>query len=143
MRQNEIDLSTASGLGAILLWSATFAFARSLAAGPAYPYTRSSTVASGEADTAFTPAGVLQTNFKADITDHLKFLQTFSATLSSPESGLCSQHAVSTLEFEIKRHLNLDVSFVWDYLQNPQARADDALSKHGDFYLTVDAGVRF
>ena len=30
MRQNRIDLSTGGGLGAILLWSATFAFARSL-----------------------------------------------------------------------------------------------------------------
>lgn len=30
MRRNRIDLSTGGGLGAILLWSATFAFARSL-----------------------------------------------------------------------------------------------------------------
>ena len=30
VRQNRIDLSTGGGLGAILLWSATFAFARSL-----------------------------------------------------------------------------------------------------------------
>lgn len=30
VRQNRVDLSTGSGLGAILLWSATFAFARSL-----------------------------------------------------------------------------------------------------------------
>ena len=30
MRWNRIDLNTGGGLGAILLWSATFAFARSL-----------------------------------------------------------------------------------------------------------------
>ncbi len=100
-------------------------------------------MAADESDTASTPAGVFQSSFKADITDRLKFIQTFSATFSSPESGLYSHHAVSTLEFEIKRHLNLDISFIWDYLQNPQPRADDALPQHRDFYLTVGAGLRF
>ena len=51
--------------------------------------------------------------------------------------------AVSTLEFEIKRHLNLDVSFIRDYLQNPQPRSDGAEPEKSDYYLTVGLGVRF
>jgi hypothetical protein len=50
---------------------------------------------------------------------------------------------VTTLEFEIKRHLNLDVSFIWDYLQNPQTRSDGAIPQKSDYYLTVGFGVRF
>jgi putative salt-induced outer membrane protein YdiY len=114
-----------------------------VAAGPGYQYTRFSNVAADESDTASTAAAVLQSTFKADITDKLKFIQTFSATFSSPESGLYTHHAVSTLEFEIKRHLNLNISLNWDYLQNPQPRADNELPQHSDFYLILGAGLRF
>jgi hypothetical protein len=50
---------------------------------------------------------------------------------------------VTTLEFEIKRHLNLDVSYVWDYLQNPQPKSDGDTPEKSDRYLTVGLGVRF
>ena len=55
------------------------------------------------------------------------------------DAGQYTHHTVTTLEFEIKRHLNLDVSFIWDYLQNPQAKSDGEVPKNGDFYLNVDS----
>jgi putative salt-induced outer membrane protein YdiY len=111
--------------------------------GPGYQRTKYETVEEGQSDTASTPAGVLQTSFKADITRQLKFFQTIGITLTSEEAGLYSHHAVSTLEFEIKRHLDLDVSFVWDYLQNPQTEANGAVPEHSDFRLTLGIGVKF
>jgi hypothetical protein len=114
-----------------------------LSAGPGYQYTRFETVAPGESDTASTPAGIFQTRFKADITSKLTFIQVFAATLASKEAGLYSHHLVSTLEFEIKRHLDLDISFVWDYLQNPQQEASGVVPLHSDFRLTVGVGVKF
>jgi hypothetical protein len=50
---------------------------------------------------------------------------------------------VSTLEFEIKRHLELDVSFVWDYLQHPQTELSGTVPQHSDFRLVVGAGLKF
>jgi len=114
-----------------------------VSAGPAYQYSQFSTVEADRADTVSTLAGVFQSRFKTDITDRLKFIQTFSANLMNPEAGLYSHHAVSTLEFEIKRHLNLDLSFVWDYLQKPQPRDDGEVPQHGDFHLNLGVGVRF
>src|ERR1035438_7249625 len=70
--------------------------------GPAYQYSQLETVEAGQADTAKAAAAVLQTSFKADITQRLKFLQTFSATITSEEAGLYSHHAVTTLEFALK-----------------------------------------
>ena len=52
-------------------------------------------------------------------------------------------HAVATLSFEIKRHLNLDVTYIWDYLQSPQAESDGSPPQKSDYYLTVGLGVRF
>jgi hypothetical protein len=112
-------------------------------AGPGYQYTRFENVESGQADTATTPAAVLDSNFKADITQRLTFIQTWQSIFTDKEAGQYTHHSVSTLEFEIKRHLNLDVSFIWDYLQNPQARSDGIVPQNSDYYLTVGFGVRF
>ena len=114
-----------------------------VAAGPAYQYTRFETVAPGEADSASTPAGTIQTRFEADITKRLTFIQTFAGTFASQEAGLYTHHSVSTLEFEIKRFLNLDLSFVWDYLQNPQTEANGTVPQHSDLRLTLGIGVKF
>ncbi|HTL59908.1 MAG TPA: DUF481 domain-containing protein, partial [Candidatus Limnocylindrales bacterium] len=114
-----------------------------VAAGPGYQYTRFETVEPGESDSASTPAGLLTTKFKADITSRLTFEQTFAATLASQQAGLYSHHWVSSLEFEIKRHLDLNVSFVWDYLQNPQTEASGVVPLHSDFRLTLGVGVKF
>jgi Protein of unknown function, DUF481 len=114
-----------------------------VAAGPSYQYTKFQTVEPGQSDTATTPAGVLNSHFEVDFTRRLTFIQTWQSTFTSQESGQYSHHAVTTLEFEIKRHLNLDVSFVWDYLQNPQTKSDGAIPEKSDRYLTVGLGVRF
>jgi hypothetical protein len=50
---------------------------------------------------------------------------------------------VSTLEFEIKWHLNLDVSYVCDYLQNPERKSDGVIPQKSDTYLTVGFGAGF
>jgi hypothetical protein len=114
-----------------------------VSAGPSYQYTRFDTVEAGQADTAATPAAVLNSNFKVDITQRLTFIQSWQSTFTSRESGQYTHHAVSTLEFEIKRHLDLNVSLVWDYLQNPQPKSDGITPQKSDRYLTVGFGVRF
>ena len=111
--------------------------------GPSYQYTKFETVEEGQADSTATPAGVLQSSFKVDFTQRLKFIQTFGGTLTSQEAGLYTHHAVSTLEFEIKRHLDLNVSFVWDYLQDPKTESSGTVPQHSDYRLIVGAGVKF
>ncbi len=114
-----------------------------ITAGPGYQYTRFETVEAGASATATTPAAVLSSNFKIDITDRLTFIQNWESAFTKQQAGLYTHHAVTTLEFEIKQHLNLDVSFIWDYLQNPQTRSDGAIPQKSDYYLTVGFGVRF
>jgi len=111
--------------------------------GPAYQYTRLETVGEDGSDETSTPAFVFQSSFKADITQRLKFIQTFGATLTGQESGLYTHHAVSTLEFEIKRHFDLNVSLVWDYLQNPHTESNGTTPQRNDFRLNLGVGVEF
>jgi uncharacterized protein DUF481 len=114
-----------------------------VSAGPGYQYTKFETVEPGQADSATTPAAVLNSYFKGDITRRLTFIQSWQSIFTEQEAGQYTHHSVSTLEFEIKRHLNLDVSFIWDYLQNPQTRSDGVIPQNSDYYLTVGFGVRF
>jgi hypothetical protein len=114
-----------------------------VSAGPSYQYTQFENVEPGQSDTATTPAAVLISNFKADVTQRLTFIQSWQSTFTEERAGQYTHHAVTTLEFEIKRHLNLDVSFIWDYLQDPQTRSDGAAPQKSDYYLTVGFGVRF
>ena len=114
-----------------------------VAAGPGYQYTLFSTVEADQPDSASTPAAVISSSFKQDITQRLTLKQTWQSIFTKEQAGQYTHHAVTTLEFEIKRHLNLDVSFVWDYLQNPQTRSDGAIPQKSDYYLTVGFGVRF
>jgi len=113
------------------------------AAGPGYQYTRFETVEPGQSDSASTPAALFTTRFKADITSRLTFEQIFTATVTSQEAGLYTHHSVSSLEFEIKRHLDLDISFVWDYLQKPQTESSGVVPQHSDLRLTLGVGVKF
>lgn len=114
-----------------------------VAAGPAYQYTRFDTVEPGQPDTATTPAAVLQTYFKVDLTRCLTFSENLRTIFTKEEAGQYTHHAVSTLEFKIKRHLDLDVSFVWDYLKRPRAESSGEIPQNSDFYLTVGLGYRF
>ncbi len=114
-----------------------------LSGGPGYQYTRLETVGADGKDSSSTPAAVFQSTFKADITQRLKFIQTFGATLTGQETGLYTHHAVTTLEFEIKRHLNLNTSFVWDYLQNPHTESGGTTPQSSDFRLNLGVGVKF
>jgi hypothetical protein len=114
-----------------------------VSAGPAFQYTKFATVEPGQPDTASTPAGVFESNFKYDLTSRLTFIQTLQSVVTKREAGQYTHHAVTTLEFEIKRHLNLDDSFIWDYLQNPQPRDGGSIPEKSDYYLTVGFGVRF
>jgi hypothetical protein len=114
-----------------------------VSAGPGYQYTRFSTVQADETDSASTPAGVLTSDFKDDITDRLTFKQSWQSIITSREAGQYTHHSVTTLEFEIKKHLNLDVSFIWDFLENPQTRSDGTVPLKSDYYLTVGFGARF
>jgi putative salt-induced outer membrane protein YdiY len=111
--------------------------------GPAYQYTRFETFERGQTDSASTPALTLQTRFKAELTRRLDLLLSLRSTLVDQEAGLYSHHALASLEYEIKRHLDLDVSFVWDFLQEPHTESNGSAPEKNDFYLTVGLGVKF
>jgi hypothetical protein len=138
-----IDYRLSGGVGAGYYIFDRTGLEWTLAAGPSYQYTKFSTVESGQSDSATTPGLLLESKFNIDITERLTFIQSWQSVFTSKESGQYTHHTVTTLEFEVKHHLDLDVSLIWDYLQNPQIRSDGVVPQKSDLYLTVGLGVRF
>jgi putative salt-induced outer membrane protein YdiY len=114
-----------------------------VAAGPSYQYTQFETVETNRSTSVNTPAASLQSKFEVDITKRLDLILSYRGTATSEEAGRYTHHAVTTFEFEIKHHLDLDVSFIWDYLQHPQAEDSGKIPQQSDFLLTVGLGASF
>lgn len=112
-------------------------------AGPAFQYTKFETVDIGQPEDNSTPAAVLYSYFKVDITKRIKTALTYQGIGTSTDAGLYSHHAVFEVEFEIKRHLDLDISLIWDYLQSPQEDSSGVVPEKSDLRLTLGLGVRF
>jgi Protein of unknown function, DUF481 len=114
-----------------------------VAAGPAGLYTRFEEVQPNQADSATTPAATLQTYLKADITRHLTLIEKVQGVFTTQEAGWYSQYAISTLQYKIHQNLDLDVSLVWNYLQNPRQLSNGETPSKNNTFLSVSFGVNF
>jgi len=114
-----------------------------VAGGPAYQYTEFETVESGRPTDSSTPAVIFDTSFRYDLNRRLKLLQSFGVIVTKEASGLYTHHSVTGVEFEIRHHLDLNVSLVWDYLLKPQPEASGLVPQQTDLYLVVGLGVKF
>jgi hypothetical protein len=114
-----------------------------VAAGPAFQKTWFVDVPPGENDTTTSPGAVLQSNFKKELTKDVDLILKYGAIFTTPESGTYSHHAETTLKFDITKAFNLNVSFVWDRIQNPQREGDGAVPNKDDYRLNVGVGWKF
>lgn len=100
-------------------------------------------VPAGGETTADSVAWVMSTKFDTELTQRLDFIAEYRGQLSRSETGNDTHHAVATLEFEIRKHLNLDVSFVWDRIANPQKESSGATPTPDDFRLITSLGMEY
>jgi uncharacterized protein DUF481 len=114
-----------------------------VAAGPSYQKTWFADVPLGEDDTAASPAATLQSKFKKELTKNIDLILQYTANFTTPESGSFSHHAETTIKFEITRSFDVNVSFIWDRIQNPQTEADGTVPKKDDYRLNVGVGWTF
>jgi hypothetical protein len=73
----------------------------------------------------------------------MDYLFSFQARVVDEQSGTYQQHFLTTLSTDLIGNLDLDVSFVWDRIQNPQRRADGSVPEQDDFRLILGLGIEF
>jgi len=111
--------------------------------GPAGQYTRFESVEAGQQPAHLTPAVVLSSTLDVELTKRTDLLVTYQVYLTDKESGLATHHAVTTVEVEITRALDFDVSFVWDRTEDPQTSAGGVTPLKNDYRLTLGIGVDY
>jgi hypothetical protein len=77
-----------------------------------------------------------------DLTKRLELLLEYRAQLGSKDQGMQAHHAIATLEFEIHKRLDLDISLVWDRISSPQTESSGETPSSDDVRLNVGLGIK-
>ena len=105
--------------------------------GPGYQETRFASVQPGEEKKESTPAMVLGTDFDTEITSWIDYLFNYNITWVKQTAGGYTHHLVSTLEIELTNSFDLDVSFIWDHINNPTEEDDGTTPEKNDYRMMV------
>lgn len=100
-------------------------------------------VEAGEDSENTSPSLGLGTRYDTDVTSWLEYLFDFSFQIVDQQSGSYLHHLITTLESDFISNLDIDISFVWDRVQNPQPTSDGTIPEKNDFQLIVGIGYEF
>jgi hypothetical protein len=82
-------------------------------------------------------------DFDTELTSSMDYLFAFQARVVDEQSGTYQQHLLTTLSTDLIGNFDLDVSFVWDRIQDPQPRADGSIPEQDDYRLIIGLGYEF
>ena len=106
-------------------------------------YVRYDSVEPGQPSDNTSPAVSIGTDYETELTPWMDYLLLMQVTFLDEASGSYQHHLLTTLSTGLIGDLDLDVSFVWDRTQKPQARADGSVPEKDDFRLMVGVGFEF
>jgi putative salt-induced outer membrane protein YdiY len=111
--------------------------------GPAYQHNWFGSVEAGESSNVGGAALVFGTRFDWNITKKIELILEYRGQYTRREIGNTTHHGVATIEFELTKRLDLDVSFLWDRISEPAPTSSGAEPKPDDFRLILGLGLYF
>jgi putative salt-induced outer membrane protein YdiY len=136
---NQYSIGTAIGYdfvrGPRVEWDAS--------AGAGYQQQEFVSVPVGEDDSVDTPFFIGSTVFDWEVTGAVDFLAEYSFRVLNEVSGTYTHHALAKVSTEFIGDLDIDVSLIWDYIDNPQAKDDGSVPKQSDYQLVFGLAYDF
>lgn len=132
-------ITLGSGLGYNIIDNAKTEW--SISGGPAYTYTRFDEVIDDEEIDDGSAAMVIETVYDTEITSDIDFNTLYRIQYGNEKSGGYTHHAIATLEIELTSIFDLDLSFVWDRINNPQPDSNNFIPKRDDYQFIVGFGI--
>jgi hypothetical protein len=111
--------------------------------GPAYQRTIFDSVAEGESDTESTAALWAGTTYTNELTGDIDYSLDYRFLLVKPDAGRYTHHLITGLSLDAVGPLDLDVSFVWDRVQNPRPESSGLVPKMDDYRFIFGLGFDF
>jgi putative salt-induced outer membrane protein YdiY len=112
-----------------------------LAAG--YQYTKYLSVEAGQDDEKRRGTIIPTIRLETDPLKDVDLDLLYQAMITVPEGEDTTMHGEVILSVEITKIFDLDVSWIWDRVQNPQPNEDGTIPKQDDVKLTVGIGIDF
>jgi len=112
-----------------------------LAAG--YQYTRFISVEAGADEEARSGAIIPRIRIETDPLKDVDLDVLYQAAVTVPDPAGTTMHGEVILSVEITSIFDLDVSWIWDRVQDPQIAEDGTIPKKDDVKLTVGIGIDF
>ena len=111
--------------------------------GPAYQRTEFTAVEQDEPSSVEDAALLFRTTFELDITSDIDWDTSYQLVAVVTDWDRTSQHLSSVFSFEVWGPLDLDVSFVYDRIEEPAADPDGDNPESEDLQLTVGVSLEF
>lgn len=111
--------------------------------GPGFTWTGFDTVEEGESETESTAAVNASTYLDYTVTRNIDFIYEYRLQFLNEASGRYNHHMVTTLETELTSLLDLDISWIWDRIQNPRPDADGVVPEQNDYRIVFALGLDF
>jgi len=111
--------------------------------GIGYQHIRYDDVQEDEPDTADTPSLMIATNYDNELTKWMDYFLSFQFSIVNEESGSYNHHLRTGFEFEFFGDFDLDLTWVWDRVQDPIQNADGTYPDKDDFRTIVSLGYSF
>jgi len=111
--------------------------------GLGYQFTRFVSVEEGEDTTNGTAALLLGTDFDMDLTEKLELKVDYSIQMGLPTLSDYTSHFLIALSFDVIADLDLDITFVWDRVNEPRTAASGDTPLPDDYRLSVGIGFEF
>lgn len=137
----KIRYTVGTGLGYLVIDTARTEW--SVSGGPAYRETRFDSVQAGQNDSESTAALEVKTRFETKLTKQVDFAFRYSFQIVNKASGTYTHNLVTGLSTKLTRWLDLDLTFVWDRIQDPQPAADGIIPEQDDYYYIISLGIGF
>ncbi|MFC1518343.1 DUF481 domain-containing protein [Pseudomonadota bacterium] len=135
----DYKLTLGSGLGYTIIDNNKTEW--NISGGPAYTYTKFDNVEAGEDTDSSSVTLVIETVYDTEITSDIDFVSSYRVQYGDDKSGGYTHHAIATIEVELTDIFDLDLSFIWDHINKPQAGSDGEIPKQDDYQFVVGFGI--
>jgi len=73
----------------------------------------------------------------------IDLILTYQFTFTDEKSGKYKHHMITKLENDLTSWLDLDFTFIWNYIQTPTANEDGIMPKNDDYQFLIGFGIDF
>jgi putative salt-induced outer membrane protein YdiY len=115
----------------------------SVSMGPAQQWVEFESAQPGEPTDSSSGAFVVSSRLDWDITKRLDLIVEYRGQLTKKEVGETTHHFSSTLSVELTKAIDLDISFVWDRIENPKVGEDGVQPEPNDYRFVFGFGMDF